>query len=138
MLNLAGLWGGGRDIRQYVNRVAPTRAVLSSKGSLHMIHGVDVARGIAAVHGGFLAGRWLLTDMRVYDWWDLVSSWGARGEGTATKEHVGWVTELALERGVRALPRAPEAMGGKALDSREFWDAYKELDGPLKAGLGLR
>lgn len=125
-------------MRQYVNRVAPTKAVLASKGSLHMIHGLDVARCIAAVHAHFVPGRWLLTDMRVYDWWDLASAWGARGEGTATKEHAEWVVALAKESGVRALPRAPEVMGGKALDSREFWEEYKGLGGPLQAGLGLR
>lgn len=136
VLNLAGLWGSTRDMRNYVSRVAPTKSSLSQKGSLHMIHGLDVARCVVAIHENFIPGRWLLTDMRVYDWWELVSAWGAREEGTATKEHVDWVRELVLEGGVKALPRAPEKMGGKALDSREFWDAYKTLKGPVKAGLG--
>lgn len=135
VLNLAGLWGGSRDMRNYVNRVAATKSALAAKGSLHMIHGIDVARSIATVHENFTPGRWLLTDMRVYDWWDLISAWGARQEGTATKEHAEWVRELAVECGVKALPRAPEQMGGKALDSREFWEAHKELGGPLIARL---
>jgi hypothetical protein len=136
VLNLAGLWGGSRDMRQYVGRVAPTKDALASKGSLHMIHGMDVARCLAAAHQRFAPGRWLLTDMRVYDWWDLVSAWGAREEGTATPKHADWVRELLVERGLRALPRTPEQMGGKALDSREFWDEYRCLNGPLRAGLG--
>jgi hypothetical protein len=135
VLNLSGLWGGTRDMRHVVGRVAPTKSALAQKGSIHMIHGLDVARCIRAVHENFTAGRWLLTDMRVYDWWELVSAWGAREEGTATKEHVDWVRELILEGGIRALPRAPEQLGGKALDSREFWDAHKDLGGPLRAGL---
>ncbi|RDB29016.1 hypothetical protein Hypma_014971 [Hypsizygus marmoreus] len=80
VLNLAGLWGGGRSMRNWVGRVAPTKEVLRCKGSLHMIHGLDVARAILAIHGSFskAAGqRWILTDGRVYDWWDLASAWGS-------------------------------------------------------------
>jgi hypothetical protein len=45
-----------------------------------MIHGTDVSRAILAVyeHADRAAGqRWLITDMRVYDWWDLASAWGS-------------------------------------------------------------
>lgn len=45
-----------------------------------MIHGTDVSRAILAVHAHSdrAAGqRWLLTDLRVYDWWDLASAWGS-------------------------------------------------------------
>ena len=50
MLNLSGLWGGARDPRHWIDRVAPTKEKLAGKLTLHMIHGKDVARGIMAVH----------------------------------------------------------------------------------------
>ncbi|KAF5309303.1 hypothetical protein D9758_019053 [Tetrapyrgos nigripes] len=66
VLDLAGLWGGTRSMKNY--------------SSIHMIHGIDVARAILAVHANFSKAsgeRWLLTDGRVYDWWDLASAWGS-------------------------------------------------------------
>ena len=108
-----------------------------------MIHGEDVARAILAVHGDWQSAdgqRWLLTDTRVYDWWDLASAWGIEyatykpGSVEAAAEQVGgdgkkgpqprWVRELMKEHNVRALPRQPEQLG-KALDSTEFWDTFK-------------
>lgn len=53
VLNLAGLWGGERMVRHWVDRVAGSKVMLRGKGSLHMIHGEDVARGIVAVHQSF-------------------------------------------------------------------------------------
>jgi hypothetical protein len=70
-----------------------------------MVHGLDVARAILAVHNQFdlAAGlRWIVTDGRVcvpltitylsitlssfsYDWWDLASAWGDGGEGNRDK-----------------------------------------------------
>jgi len=50
VLNLSGLWGGERHPRHWIDRVAATKEQLKSKKSLHMIHGVDVARAIFAVH----------------------------------------------------------------------------------------
>ena len=85
-----------------------------------MIHGLDVARAVLAVHEHIdrAAGqRWLLTDGRVYDWWDWASAWGT--EGTQTR----WVRELMDEAGVRALPRPPELLG-RGMDSREFWNTF--------------
>jgi len=80
VLNLAGLWGGSRDARNWVLRVAGTKEALAAKGTLHVVHGIDVARAILAIHENFTAGeRWLLTDARVYDWWDLASAWGSGG-----------------------------------------------------------
>ncbi|KAF5374535.1 hypothetical protein D9615_009077 [Tricholomella constricta] len=79
VLNLAGLWGGSRSPRNWVSRVAPTKEALRTKGSIHLIHGLDVSRAILAVHASWAqaAGqRWILTDGRVYDWWDLASAWG--------------------------------------------------------------
>jgi hypothetical protein len=119
VLNLCGLWGGARDPRNWVARVAPSKAALAAKGALHMVHGADVARAVLAAHGapGTARGeRWLVTDGRVYDWWDLAGAWGAGAEAR-------WVRELMREHGVRALPRAPEVLG-RALDGREFWEAF--------------
>ncbi|KAF8805409.1 hypothetical protein BYT27DRAFT_7213295 [Phlegmacium glaucopus] len=145
VLNLAGLWGGSRSMRNWVGKVAPTKEVLKNKGSIHMIHGIDVARAILAVHGNFSkvqGQRWILTDGRVYDWWDLASAWGSNaekkeltetshGEKPATslmeREDRGpqakWVRELMAEMGVLALPRNVELLG-RALDSRDFWNEF--------------
>ena len=103
---------------------------LRVQGSIHMIHGLDVSRAVLAVHAHFDRAdgqRWLLTDGRVYDWWDLASAWGE--EGRQGK----WVRELMHETGVRALPRTPEYIG-RGMDSREFWDTF-ELE-PIKGRLG--
>lgn len=77
-----------------------------------MVHGSDVATAILAVHRSFdlaMGQRWLITDTRVYDWWDLVSAWGTNGEGHRGEApegpHPEWVRELMDEEGVRALPR---------------------------------
>ena len=82
-----------------------------------------------AIHNSFdlaAGSRWLLTDGRIYDWWDLASAWGAAQGGPQP----GWVRELVKEEGVRALPRNAEVLG-RALDSREFWSVFNIS--PLKA-----
>lgn len=101
---------------------------ISLQASLHLIHGEDVARAILAAHRNFdkLVGqRWCLSDLRVYDWWELVSSWvpSARsdGERDVTNEPRLWVKQLMNERGIRALPRPMEQLG-RLLDSLEFWE----------------
>ncbi|ESK83222.1 hypothetical protein Moror_3279 [Moniliophthora roreri MCA 2997] len=127
VFDLAGLWGGSRSMRNYVGRVAPSKDVLKNKGSIHMIHGEDVARAILAVHGDFdkaSGERWILSDMRVYDWWELVSAWGSNpGNEEDPGPQPGWVRELMREEGVRALPRPVEQLG-RALDAREFWEVF--------------
>lgn len=113
-----------------------------------MIHGVDLARCILAVHDNFEKAegqRWLLTDGRVYDWWDLASAWGLPShhlqkflQESITEEdkergpHPRWVRELMDETGVRALPRSVEVLG-RAMDSRDFWKTFEMS--PLKARL---
>ena len=84
--------------------------------------------------------RWLLTDGRVYDWWDLASAWGdssalaAPAPGADSDSGLAladapsgpqpaWVRELMAEHGVHALPRTPAALG-RCLDSREFWSTF--------------
>jgi hypothetical protein len=53
VLDLAGLWGGERMVKHWVDRVASTKEMLRCKKSLHMIHGEDVSRAIIAVHNMF-------------------------------------------------------------------------------------
>jgi hypothetical protein len=53
VLNLSGLWGGARQVKHWLDRVADTKEKLASKQSLHMVHGLDVARSIVAVHQQF-------------------------------------------------------------------------------------
>ncbi|KAJ2928699.1 hypothetical protein H1R20_g8407, partial [Candolleomyces eurysporus] len=153
VLNLAGLWGGARSARNWVNRVAPTKEALRLKGSIHLIHGLDVSRAILVVHANFEKAqgqRWILSDGRVYDWWDLASAWGlpnpksapapAEGlpQGGEEEEdgergpHARWVRELMEETGVRALPRNIDLLG-RAMDSREFWKTFGLS--PVKARL---
>jgi len=107
-----------------------------------MIHGEDVARAVLAVHEDFdraVGQRWLLTDGRVQDWWDLASAWGVEvstvqpGASTAAIQsqgteqgrgpQPGWVQGLMQEQGIRALPRPIEKLG-RALDSQEFWNTF--------------
>lgn len=104
-----------------------------------MIHGIDVSRAILAVHSAFdkaVGQRWLLTDGRVYDWWDLAHAWGleystSKSDTSERAEeprrdkgpHPRWVQELMLEHGIRALPRSVDLLG-KALDSQEFWNTF--------------
>jgi len=129
VLNLAGLYGGARVPRNWVSRVAKTKEQLKAKQALHMVHGEDVSRAVLAVHGRWHRAkgqRWLVTDLHVYDWWDLAWSWSAPEEQASDEGESGtppyrkWVMELLKEEGVKALPRGPETLG-RVLDSRSFW-----------------
>lgn len=126
VLNLAGLYGGERNPRNWVVRVARTKAEVRAKKALHLIHGEDVARAIFALHGKFTSGkRWLLTDLRVNDWWDLIQCWGPEVQSKEDQkgeqlDYARWVGELMVEEGVRSLPRSVESLG-RVLDSRAFW-----------------
>ncbi|KAL4245291.1 hypothetical protein ABKN59_009814 [Abortiporus biennis] len=134
VLNLCGLWGGMRSIKNIVPRVATSKELLRNKGSIHMIHGEDVSRAILAVHEQFNKAngeRWILTDGRVYDWWDIAAAWGGNAEDHSPQAK--WVRELMIESDVRALPRSVEVLG-KGLDGRDFWVTFG-LD-PVQARLG--
>ncbi|KAI0392910.1 hypothetical protein F5Y17DRAFT_336719 [Xylariaceae sp. FL0594] len=148
VLSLAGLYGGARQPRDWLTRVVKAKADLASKGALHVVHGEDVARAVVALHRHFTPGkRWLLSDTRVYDWWDLAQDWASAavkqkeeegGGGCATtglgagqnqmsaerlaqhEEILKWVGELMLEKNVRALPRDTSSLG-RRLDGRGFW-----------------
>ena len=117
---------------------------------MHLIHGWDLARAVLSIHADFLKAsgqRWILTDGRVYDWWDLASAWGSNPSITGTSQAVQdqgdrseegrgaqprWVRELMEEQDVRALPRNIDQLG-RALDSRDFWVQFGLS--PLKARL---
>jgi len=148
VLNLSGLWGGARDPRAWVGRVAKTKDEVRAKKSLHLIHGVDVARAVAAMVGCNGATweehgegqRWMLTDGFVYDWWALLAGWaevrqegeeGVEGGEVVPSQQARWVGELMAEgEGVRGLPRQMEVLG-RCYDSREFWRVFGLV--PLKA-----
>ncbi|EMC98610.1 hypothetical protein BAUCODRAFT_65742 [Baudoinia panamericana UAMH 10762] len=139
VLNLAGLWGGQRQPKNWVERVAKTKEDVRAKKSLHMIHGLDVARAIVAVVGNWEAAkgqRWMLTDGFVYDWWSLIAGWAdVKNEGSDEADRqplpqAQWVHELIREEKIWALPRSMEALG-RCYFGREFWDVF-ELT-PLKA-----
>lgn len=140
VLNLSGLWGGERQPRKWVDRVADSKEKVKSKSSLHMVHGDDVARAVVAVMGHWDKARrqrWMLTDGFVYDWWALFAGWGGpiesaedgvEGERLNRKElkpskQSQWVFELIEEGGERALPRSMESLG-RCYDSREFWQTF--------------
>ncbi|KAI4283981.1 MAG: hypothetical protein L6R38_001774 [Xanthoria sp. 2 TBL-2021] len=128
ILNLAGLWGGERNPRNWVSRVAKTKEDVQRKGALHLVHGEDIARAIIGClekWEGVGAGRWIVCDLRTWDWWDLILGWdGGKKDGGLEEgrnpEYGKWVLELMEEQEVRALPRGREILG-RCLDGREFW-----------------
>lgn len=149
VLSLSGLWGGTRDPKNWVGRVAFSKEAMRHKTSLHMIHGLDIARAVVKIletceeekegekkweeHGK--GQRWMLTDGFVYDWWSLLLGWATEGqEGGEPSEQAKWVMELMEEEGVQALPRSMELMG-RAYDSREFWRTWGLV--PVKARIGV-
>ncbi|KAK8012819.1 hypothetical protein PG991_010194 [Apiospora marii] len=137
VLDLSGLYGGARQPRHWVDRVVRTKEDLRVKGAVHLIHGQDVARAIVALHRNFTPGRrWLLCDMHIYDWWDLIEDWAitalaaaeadpasvSEAEAAKQSQLLTWVGELMQEEGVKALPR-DSARLGRVLDGRAFWKA---------------
>lgn len=137
VLNLSGLWGGSRSPRNWARRVAHTKELLRGKASLHLIHGLDVARALVAiVEGGEgkwetigKGQRWMVTDGFVYDWWNMVAGWADGKGGEEEEERARWVFQLMKEEGVRGLPRSMEVLG-RCYDAREFWEAVGLV--PLK------
>ncbi|KAL2038752.1 hypothetical protein N7G274_008510 [Stereocaulon virgatum] len=144
VLNLAGLYGGERQPRNWITRVAKSKDEVKAKLALHLIHGRDVSRAVILAHQRFdqVGGkRWIVMDLHVYDWWDLFLSWGryaresagedvwqkvreASGDGEGALEYEKWVVELMGEEDIRALPRGPETLG-RVLDGRAFWAAVR-------------
>lgn len=131
ILNLSGLYGGARVPKTWVSRVAKTVEAAKAKTSLHLIHGDDVSRVILAAHDSqiwekVMGQRWILTDMRVYDWWDLMFQWGGEVDG---KDIRGEVLKWMRDEGVGALPR-DKADLGRWVDARETWETVGIL--PVK------
>jgi hypothetical protein len=136
VLNLAGLYGGQRVPRTWLPRLAKSKEDVQKKGAVHFVHGSDVARAIIATHRKFSQGkRWIIADLRVYDWYDLIMSFSATteedGGSQASKQEseddkamrlqcAKWIGELMVEENIRALPRETSVLGRK-LDSRGFW-----------------
>lgn len=125
-LNLAGLYGGSRDVKDWLTRVARSKEQVRGKKAVHLIHGEDVSRAILAVYRDFTPKkRWLLTDLHVYDWYDLFMEWGGGVEDKMREQgeelcYRKWVLECMQEEDVRALPRDTTSLG-RVLDSRDFW-----------------
>ncbi|KAL6718276.1 hypothetical protein ACLMJK_004364 [Lecanora helva] len=150
VLDLAGLYGGERQPRNWVIRIAKTKEDVKGKGAVHLVHGRDVARAIIGAHLHFdnVGGkRWIVNDLHVYDWWDLIHAWGkyAREKAIAAErmqkleekplsegdlQFERWVVELMAEEGVRALPRDTDTLG-RILDGRGYWEA---VEGAPKEG----
>jgi len=131
VLCLSGLYGGERVPARWLPRLGQSKDDVRKRGAVHFIHGEDVARAIIATHRNFTPGkRWIIADLRVYDWYDLIMSFSAMADGSMTKEEqetrqefAKWVGELMEEEGIRALPREMGTLGRK-LDSRGFWNHH--------------
>ena len=120
VLNLSGLYGEpGRDRKIWERALPDSKEGLAAKKSVHFIHGRDVARVVLRVSekGRFTCDRWVVTDGRVYDWWELAWERGGEADGERYRR---WVLELMREGDVRALPRNVESLG-RGLDGRAVW-----------------
>lgn len=127
VLNLAGLYGGQRQPRAWLPRLAKSKEDVRKRTCVHFIHGEDVARAIVACHRKFSPGkRWIIADLRVYDWYDLLLSMAEVEQEDSEEEKIvrqqmaRWVGELMVEEDIKALPRPVETLG-RRLDSRGFW-----------------
>lgn len=124
VLNLVGLHGipesaegKPRVVPNFLKRIAPNKEALRAKGSLHLVHGQDAARAIIKVHerGQEAAGRWIVSDGLVRDWWAVALELG-------DAEVRGWALQLMQEHGARVLPRPVGSAGlGRVVDGAEFW-----------------
>ena len=129
VLNLSGLYGGERVPAKWLPRLGQSKDDVRKRGAVHFIHGEDVARAIIATHQKFTPKkRWIIADLRVYDWYDLIMSFSAMESATeqeleTRQQFAKWVGELMEEEGVRALPREMSTLGRK-LDSRGFWNHH--------------
>ncbi|KAF1839113.1 hypothetical protein BDW02DRAFT_594179 [Decorospora gaudefroyi] len=130
VLNLSGLYGGERVPAKWLPRLGQSKDDVRKRGAVHFVHGEDVARAIIATHRTFTPGkRWIIADLRVYDWYDLIMSFSAMTESDTAEmfetrqQFAKWVGELMEEEGIRALPRELATLGRK-LDSRGFWQHH--------------
>ncbi|KAF5869869.1 uncharacterized protein Bfra_010014 [Botrytis fragariae] len=134
VLNLSGLWGGERNPKHWIERVAASKEMLGGKKSLHMVHGLDVSRGVIGVIGNWEKARgqrFILTDLMVYDWWSLILGYAGEldsenGDQKMEGRQIKWIGELMKEHAVKALPRSMDDLG-RCYDSREFWESFKVM-----------
>ncbi|UZJ52880.1 hypothetical protein CBS101457_002200 [Exobasidium rhododendri] len=146
VLNLAGLYGGGRNPVNFAKKVADTFEKLESKSSLHLLHGKDTAQAIVGMWEALsdpqrkerLWGkRWIVTDTNIYDWWQLLTTLTPPPTGEGAK----WVRDLTTKYQIDALPRpiighggerdAPPYVLDRALNGKAFWHA---LDKQVSVG----
>ncbi|KAJ2514599.1 hypothetical protein H4217_005664 [Coemansia sp. RSA 1939] len=126
VLNLAGLWGGARDPKNW-SRFYPDKEKLRKRladRSLHLVHGADVARAIYAVISqpeAVSGGRWLVSDKRVHDALEIyIGDTRIRGlvqellKETETQSLVGTTVVDDIELG-------PSAVSMR-IDSSHFWN----------------
>lgn len=71
----------------------------------------------------------MLTDLVVYDWWELILAFGGEldsqnGTDARAKTQVKWVGELMEEENIRALPRSMDQLG-RCYDTLDFWKTFE-------------
>jgi hypothetical protein len=140
VLNLSGLMGEPiRDGRIWDRAILAlkTDEEIWAKGSVHFVSGTDVARAIVACFRAATGHdkevekakgqRWLLTDLRVYDWWTLIWD-NAQAldsmDGHKPRSFRDIISRGMQRDGTRALSRNGEALGWRMLDAREFWQTF--------------
>lgn len=57
ILELAGLYGGQRQLRNWLPRVARSKEAVAAKGAVHLVHGNDVSRAIIGAHESLRAHK---------------------------------------------------------------------------------
>lgn len=118
MLNLAGLYGHTRRPINFLRRVAPSIDELEGKGSLHLIHGEDLARAIIVlsdiasgssklISQPVWGDRWIVSDTRSYDWWYLARVLPRNETPEEQDKFAEWVNELQSRHAILHLPRPP-------------------------------
>ncbi|KAI9016165.1 hypothetical protein DFJ74DRAFT_679663 [Hyaloraphidium curvatum] len=121
VLNLAGLHGGERRPKSYMQNVfGPNGERVNQVFSLHLIHGSDIARAVLKMHAEkkLEAGRWIVTDEQVYDQWEIGLWKGWTNEATQAA-----IRKAMEEQGIAKLPRPRDTLK-RWLDSSEFWKRF--------------
>ncbi|KAJ1916985.1 hypothetical protein H4219_003456 [Mycoemilia scoparia] len=82
VLNLAGLWGGQREPKNWAQRFKTADSIRRriSNRTLHLVHGQDVAQAIVdhLIPSFTPNKRWLLSDGRVYDMLEVIVKCGSQ------------------------------------------------------------
>ena len=137
VLNLGGLYGQDRKPSNFLKKLEDK---IQDKGSVHFVHGVDVARAIIMLHERFTPGqRWIITNQRVHDWWSIALDLTLPTDLSRLK-----VLKLMKILKLKAVPRSiTEEISddphvsicylNRALDSSHFWNEFDE--GPLSGAL---